>query len=151
VIEAKVKPLKDISKHSQDVDTALLGKHTKELYNTLNKKEAGILAQLRTGMARINGYLHRIGACDTDQCECGAAKESVKHFLFLCARWDHLRADLLQHVQTRIGDISFCLGGRSKSLELDPSPWEPNLNAVRATIRYAMATGRLLADEQVSL
>lgn len=120
-IEAKVKPLKDIGKHSQDVDASLPGKHTKELYDILNKKEAGILAQLRTGMARINGYLHGIGVSDTDQCECGAAKESVKHFLFLCARWDRLRAHLLQHVETRIGDISFCLGGRSKSLELDPS------------------------------
>lgn len=140
-----------IGKHSQDVDAALPGKHTKEIYDTLNKKEAGILAQLRTGMVRLNGYLHRIGVSDTDRCACGAAKETVKHFLFLCARWDHLRTELLQQLGTRIGDISFCLGGRSKNLELDPSPWKPNMNAVRATIRYAIATGRLLADEQVSL
>ena len=33
-------------------------------------------------------------------------------------------------------------------MELDPSPWEPNMNAVRAAIRYAMATERLLAEEQ---
>jgi hypothetical protein len=62
----------------------------------------------------------------------------------------HLRAHLLQQLETRIGDVSFCLGGRSKNRELDPSPWKPNMNAVRATIRYAMATRRLLADEQVS-
>ena len=141
----------DIGKYSRDVDSALPGKHTKEIYDTLSKKEAGILAQLRTGMARLNGYLHRIGVSDTEQCDCGAAKETVKHFLFRCARWDHLRARLLQQLGTRIGDISFCLGGRSQNLELDPSPWKPNMNAVRATIRYAMDTGRLLADEQVSL
>jgi len=149
-IKAKVALPKDIGKHSQEVDAALPGKHTKEIYDTLNKKEAGTLAQLRTGMARINGYLYRIGVSDTDHCDCGAAKETVKHFLFLCARWDHLRARLLQQLKTRIGDISFCLGGRSKNLELDPSPWKPNMNAVRATIRYAILTGRLLADEQVS-
>jgi hypothetical protein len=149
-INASVALPEGIGKHSKEVDAALPGKHTKAIYDTLNKKEAGTLAQLRTGMARINGYLHRIGASDTDQCDCGAAKETVKHFLFLCARWDHLRAHLLQQLETRIGDISFCLGGRSKNVELDPSPWRPNMNAVRATIRYAILTGRLLADEQVS-
>jgi hypothetical protein len=148
-INARVALPEGVGKHSKDVDAALPGKHTKAIYDTLNKKEAGILAQLRTGMARINGYLHRIGASDTDQCDCGAAKETVKHFLFLCARWDHLRARLLQQIGTRIGDISFCLGGRSKNLELDPSPWKPDMNAVRAAIRYAMATERLLADEQL--
>ena len=75
-----------IGKHSKNVDAALLGKHTKAMYNTLKKKEASTLAQLRTGMARMNGYLHRIGASETDQCDCGTAKETVKHFLFLCAR-----------------------------------------------------------------
>ena len=142
---------RDIGKHSRDVDSALPGKHIKVIYDTFSKKEASILAQLRTGMARLNGYPHRIGSSDTDQCDCAAAKETVKHFLFLCARWDHLRAPLLQQLGARIGDISFGLGGRSKNLELDPSPWKPNINAVRATIRYAMATGRLLADEQVFL
>ena len=61
-----------------------------------------------------------------------------------------LHADQTQprpHLETRIGDIS--LGGRSKNLDLDPLPWKPNINVVRATIRYAIATGRLLADEQV--
>jgi hypothetical protein len=84
-----------IGKHSKDVDAALPGKHTKAMYNTLKKKEASTLAQLRTGMVKINSYLHRTGAPGTDQCECGTAKETVKHFLFLCARWDHLRAHLL--------------------------------------------------------
>lgn len=66
-------------------------------------------------------------------------------------RRDHLRAHLLQHVETMIGHISFCLGGRSKNAELDPSAWKLNMNAVRATVRYAIATGRLLTDEEVSL
>ena len=55
-----------IGKHSRDVDAALPGKHTKVIYDMLNKKEASILSQLRTGMARINSYLHRIGAAGTD-------------------------------------------------------------------------------------
>ena len=39
-----------------------------------------------------------------------------------------------------MGCLSFFLGGKSPS---DPEPWKPRLSAVRATIQYAMATGRL--------
>jgi hypothetical protein len=73
----------------KDADTTFPSKHTKVIYDMFNK-EAGILAQLRTGMARINDYLHHTGAANTDQCDCRVAKETVRHFLFLCARWDHL-------------------------------------------------------------
>ena len=149
-IKAKVALPQNIGRHSQDIDASLPGTHTKELYDTLNEKEAATPAQFRTDMARINNYLHRIGVSDTDRCDCGAATETVAHFLLLCARRNHLRAHLLQQLERRIGDISFCLRGRSKNLELDPSPWKPNMNAVRATIRYAIATGRMLVDEQVS-
>ena len=110
-----------VGRHSQEVDRALSGQHTKALYDALDKKEASTLAQLQTGVARLNTYLHQIGVSDTDQCECGRGKETVKHFLFLYPRWDHLRAHLLQQVGARIGDISFRLGGRSKNLALDPS------------------------------
>ena len=36
----------------------------------------------------------------------------------------------------------------AKNREMDPLPWKPNTNAVRAAIRYAITTGRLLAEEQ---
>ena len=42
------------------MDTALPGKHTRALYDAFKWREASILAQLRTGMARLNGYLYRI-------------------------------------------------------------------------------------------
>jgi hypothetical protein len=48
------------------MDTALPGKHTRILYNSLKGKEASILAQLQTGMARLNGYLHQIRAAESD-------------------------------------------------------------------------------------
>jgi hypothetical protein len=64
-------------------------------------------------------------------------------------RLDYIGVHVIAY--TKIGDISFCLERRSKNLELDPSPWKPDLNAVRAAIRYAMATERLLAHEQVPL
>ncbi|KAJ5100792.1 hypothetical protein N7456_006844 [Penicillium angulare] len=132
----------DVGKHAKRVDAALPGKHTRLLYDQLSWKEATVLAQLRTGMARLNGYLYRINAADTDQCACGQAKETVEHFLFRCRKWSALRTELLQCTDTHRGNLSFYLGGKSPS---DNEKWTPNLEAVRASIRFAIATGRLEA------
>jgi len=123
-----------------EMDTALPGKHTRILYNTLKRKEANVLVQLRTGMARLNGYLYQIGAVESDLCTCGQARETVKHFLFRCTRWEAYRTQMLAHTETRRGNLSFYLGGKALS---DPDQWAPDMDAVRATIKFAMATGRL--------
>jgi hypothetical protein len=133
----------DIGKYSREMDTALPGKHTRTLYDTLQRKEASVLAQLRTGMARLNGYLHQIGASGSDLCTCGQARETVKHFLFRCTRWDAQRTRLLAQTDTRRGNLSFYLGGKAPS---DPETWTPDIDAVRATIKFAMATRRLDMD-----
>ena len=129
-----------VGKHSKRVDTALPGKHTRQLYDRLSGKEASVLAQLRTGMARLNGYLHRIAVVESDQCECGQARESVDHFLFRCTKWTAYRSEMLQCTDIHRSNISFYLGGKSPS---DDKNWTPNMEAVRATIRFAIATGRL--------
>jgi hypothetical protein len=46
--------------YSKRLDKALPGKHTRTLYDALKRRESDILVQLRTGMARVNRYLHRI-------------------------------------------------------------------------------------------
>lgn len=129
-----------VSKYSREMDTALPGKHTRALYDNLKRKEASVLAQLRTGMARLNGYLHQIGAAESDKCECGQATETVKHFLFRCTRWEAHRTQMLAQTDTRRGNLSFYLGGKAPS---DPEKWIPNIDAVHATIKFAIATGRL--------
>jgi hypothetical protein len=67
----------EVSKFSEAMDAALPGKHTRVLKRT----EACILAQLRTGMARLNGFLNRVGAAESNLCACGHASETVRHFL----------------------------------------------------------------------
>lgn len=129
-----------IGRYSTEMDTALPGRHTRVLYDSLSRREAGILAQLRTGMIHLNGYLHRIGAAESDQCACGQAKETVKHFLFRCTNWDALRTQMIEQTDTRRGSLSYFLGGKAKS---DPKEWVPNLKAVHETIKYAICTGRL--------
>jgi hypothetical protein len=102
----------DIGKHSKRVDAALPGKHTRRLYDRLSWKEASVLAQLRTGMARLNGYLFRINSAETDQCACGQARETVDHFLFRCRKWNAHRTEMLQCTDTHRSNISFFLGGK---------------------------------------
>ena len=73
-------------KFTHQIDKALPGKHTEALYKERSKVEAGVLCQLRSGMCRLNGYLAKIGAAETDMCEYGRELESVDHFLFRCPR-----------------------------------------------------------------
>jgi hypothetical protein len=80
------KPIQRVGEYTRKFDTAFLGKHTYSLYNGFKRTEADILAQLRTGMSRLNGYLYRINAVGSDLCACGQAKETVEHFLFHCTR-----------------------------------------------------------------
>lgn len=130
----------EVGKFSKAIDAALPGKHTRVLYDKLKRREACILAQLRTGMARLNGFLNRIGAAESDLCACGHASETVGHFLLRCTKWTALRDDMLQCSATRRGSLSFYLGGKAPS---ETRRWSPDMKAVRATIKYAMATGRL--------
>ena len=99
-----------------------------------------MLAQLRTGMARLNTYLYRINAARSDLCACGQARETVEHFLFRCTKWTAFRTEMLQCTETHRSNISFYLGGKTPT---DDKFWTPDLTAVRATIRFAIATGRL--------
>jgi hypothetical protein len=129
-----------VGKHLKKIDTALPGRHTRTLYDALGRREANMLAQLRTGMARLNGYLHRIGAVESDQCACGQARETVEHFLFNCSLWDTYRERLLEQTEARRGSLSYYLGGKALS---DPPNWRPDIEAVRTAIKYVIATGRL--------
>jgi hypothetical protein len=141
--DLRLKPIEKVGVYTKKFDTALPGKHTSCLYNAFKRTEAATLAQLRTGMSRLNAYLYRINATESDLCACGQAKETVDHFLFRCTQWNEQRRVLLRHNTTRSGSLSFFLGGKAAS---DPESWKPNLPAVRATVQYAIATGRLAAD-----
>ncbi|KAK4068648.1 hypothetical protein Purlil1_13765 [Purpureocillium lilacinum] len=129
-----------VGKYSKRIDKALPGRHTRAIYDSLKRKEADVLVQLRTGMIRLNSYLRRIGAAESGLCDCGQATETVEHFLFRCKNWTAQREILLKCARTKIGNLSFFLGGKAAS---DYDKWEPDMQAVRATIRFAMATKRL--------
>jgi hypothetical protein len=91
-------------------------------------------------MSRLNSYLHQIGAAESDQCACTQASETVGHFLFRHRLWDAVRLQMLQYADTMRGNLSFSLGGKTTT---DGDEWAPNTEAVQATVRFAIATGRL--------
>ena len=154
-VEARVQVLEESPLHRskngkfvKKVDRALPGRHTRSMYNRLDRTDAVILSQLRTGIARLNGYLHRISASETADCRCGIY-ESVAHFLFACPRWKEYRTDIKRVHGRRYGDLSFALGGyttfkeRGRLIDGERSRWKPNLEAVKATIAFADATRHL--------
>jgi len=134
-----------VGKYSKAIDKALPGRHTRILYDGLKRKEASVLAQLRTGMTRLNSYLSKIGVAESDLCICGHASETVERFLFRCTRWTRLREGMLQCTETRRGNLSFYLGGKAPS---DHEQWKPDMKAVRATIKFALATRRLDTERE---
>jgi hypothetical protein len=135
---------------TRQLDSALPGPHTKVLYDCLNREKASILAQLRTGHARLNGYLHRIGRSDSELCACGVERETVAHFLLRCTRWNEPRRALVEAAGPHFGSLPRMLGGKAESVDGASEPngraWKPDIKIVRAVIAFAMETQRLVVE-----
>ena len=69
---------------TQSIDKASPRHNTSSLYNGKSKAQASILCQLRTGIARLNGYLSKINAVESGMCSCNMRAETIHQFLFYC-------------------------------------------------------------------
>ena len=49
-----------------------------------------VVAQLRTGYAKLNEYLHTVSVVDCNKCQCGEI-ESVSHYLLFCPLYEKER------------------------------------------------------------
>ena len=117
-----VKPMSSPPDHyhfGKQTGQALPGKHTRLLYDSLTKRDARVLAQLRTGKCRLNGYLARIQAVESDHCACDRGPETVRHFLVQCSQWETMRGRLKMVFPQRFGDLAFWVGGRSSQRQSD--------------------------------
>ena len=138
---------KKTGRYSRNLDKALPGKHTRKLYASLSREEASVLSQLRTGKCRLNEHLQRICITESADCVCGQA-ETVRHFIIECSQWQQQRQILRQEVRQRPGDLAFLLGAWSgPKVDGARVKWKPNMAAVRATIKFALATGRLQQEQ----
>jgi ribonuclease HI len=97
----------------------------------LTRKASSILTQICTGHLPLNGYLYRFKRVDNPRCPaCGAALETVHHFLFTCRSYAHARWPLEQS----------CKG----TLTLKKIFSDHKL--VAQLIRYVNATGRFIQN-----
>ena len=72
----------------RQVDPALPSSRFPKLVAPLARRNASLLIQLRTGHVPLNHHLHTIGRADTQRCPgCGAAKETVLHFVLQCPKY----------------------------------------------------------------
>ena len=67
-------------------------------YGELQRKHVVWIARLRTGHCHLNEYLHRFTIIETPECECGAEKETVDHYLLNCKLYDEERDKLRRKV-----------------------------------------------------
>ena len=139
------------------MDQALPGKHTLRLYGALTSDQAATLVQARTGHCRLNRYLARIGLAESALCECERGEETIRHVISACVRWAEERRELQVVAKERAGDVPFLLGGwgpkkNSKGQLVDgpKEKWRPDLEVVKATIRFLEQTGRLDYRRQVA-
>lgn len=49
----------EVGKSSKKIDKALPGMHSRRIYDALTAAQAGVRAQLREGMIRLDGYLRK--------------------------------------------------------------------------------------------
>ncbi len=54
------------------------------------------IAQLRTGYARLQEYLHKTGQAPSPTCSCSESSETISHYLLECSNYDTER-QLLEH------------------------------------------------------
>jgi ribonuclease HI len=63
----------------------------------LTRKASSILTQICIGHIPLNGYLYKFKRVDSPRCPaCGAAVETVQHFLFTCRSYAYMRWPLEQ-------------------------------------------------------
>jgi ribonuclease HI len=143
-------------KYTKALDSALPGKHTRMLYDQLTRIQAATLVQLRTGHNRLNTFLHRIGSTDSNLCNCTDGPETVEHFLFYCARWDHLRDEMRTAMGERFGELSHALGGKTPQPSTEDRPtdskihWKPDMEVVKAVLRFTARSKRLDQESENS-
>ena len=104
-----------------------------KLYGELQRKHVAWIMCLRTGHCHLNEYLHRFNIIETPECECGAEKETVDHYLLNCELYDEEREELRKKVGVQSMRSSQLLGDEQ---------------IIKKTVDYIEKTGRFKLDQR---
>ena len=79
----------------------------KTVFDFPDKKTYNQIAQLRTGYAKLNDYLYKIGVSETKNCRCGEI-ETVEHYLLSCENYFNERESMRTTLfyQTGISELT---------------------------------------------
>ncbi|EJD40023.1 hypothetical protein AURDEDRAFT_70675 [Auricularia subglabra TFB-10046 SS5] len=95
-----------------------------------------IIVQLQIGHAPLNRHLHRIKKHDHATCDaCGAAPESVRHFLLECPAYNPQRQRMMLALGRGYDRLDALLSTRT---------------GIAATLKYAAATGRFKSSHDLA-
>ena len=128
-------------KRMHQIDPSLPSAKFSTLVHFLPRHHASAIMQLRTGHVPLNHHLAKIGKTPSPACpSCGAAYETVHHFLFLCPAYEESRHAL----RAKVGPHKM----NHEGLLANPNNTRHLLKFVESTKRLAPTFGNLSPPER---
>jgi len=98
--------------NSAEIDPSLPSDDFLHIIDQLQRNQASVLIQLRTGHIPLNVVLHRIKRSETSDCpHCkNGIRESIHHFLLMCPHYAGARRLLHAKLRSNASSIPFLIG-----------------------------------------